>query len=78
MGRVISYQLVSQQQDCLERELAVAKVEEVLERRTEKVDDHCVVVTFGAEPPDEGDTDATCKRLVDLGLILKLRMLGLN
>ena len=79
MGRCgyITYQLISKQQNCLEREFAVAKVEEVLKGRTEKVDDHCVVVTFGTEPPNKRDTNATSERLVNLGLVLKLRMLGL-
>jgi len=78
MGGLITYQLICKQQHCLEREFTVAKVEEVLKGRTEKVDDHCVVVTFGTEPPNKGDADATSERLIDLGLVLKLRMLGLD
>ena len=78
MGGFITYQLISKQQNRLEREFAVAEVEEVLEGRTKEVDDHCIVVTFGTEPPDEGDADATGKRLVDLRLVLELRMLGLD
>ena len=62
----ITYQLISKQENCLEREFAVAKVEQVLKGRAQKVDDHCVVVTFGTEPPDKRDADATGKRLVDL------------
>jgi len=78
MDGSITYQLISEQQDRLEREFAVAEVEEVLERRTQKVDDHCIVVAFGTEPPDEGNANATSKGLVDLGFVLKLRMLGLD
>lgn len=78
MGGSITYQLISEQQNCLEREFAVAKVEEVLKGRAKEVDDHRVVVAFGAEPPDKGDTDTTGKGLVDLGFVLKLRMLGLD
>ena len=77
-GWIVTYQLISEQEDRLEREFAVAKVEEVLKGWTKQIDDHCVVVTFGAEPPNEGDANATSEGLVDLGLILKLRMLGLH
>jgi len=78
IGGSTTYQLISEQQDCLEREFAVAEVEEVLEGRTQKVDDHCIVVTFGTEPPDKGNANAASKGLVDLRLVLKLRMLGLD
>ena len=70
--------MISKQQNRLEREFAIAEVEEVLKGRTKEVDDHRVVVTFGAEPPDKGDTDTASKRLVDLRLVLELRMLGLD
>ena len=73
-----AYQLISEQQNCLEREFAVAEVEEVLEGRSQEVDDHCIIVAFGTEPPDEGDANATSKRLVDFRFVLKLRMLGLD
>lgn len=75
---MITYQLVSKQEDRLERKFAVAKVEEIFERRTEKVDDHCIVVTLGTEPPDERDADATGKGLVDLGFVLELWVFGLD
>jgi len=77
-GTLITYQLISEQQNRLEGEFAVAEVEQVLKGRTQEVDDHRVVVTFGAEPPDEGDADTASERLVDLRLVLKLRMLGLD
>ena len=77
-GQIVTYQLISEQQDCLEREFAVAKIEEVLKGRAKQIDDHCIVVTFGAEPPDKRDTNATSEGLVDLGLVLELRMLGLD
>ena len=70
--------MISKQKNRLEREFTVAKVEEVLEGGAEEVDDHRVVVAFGTEPPNKGDTDATSKGLVDLGLILELRMFGLD
>ena len=71
-------ELVGEQEDGLEGEFAVAEVEEILEGGTEEVEDHGVVVTLGAEPPDEGNTDAASERLVDAGLILELRVLGLD
>ena len=70
--------MVSKEKDGLETEFAVAKVEEVLKRRTEEVEDHGIVVAFCPEPPDEGNTDTSGKGLVDLGLVLELGMLGLD
>jgi hypothetical protein len=71
-------ELVGEQEDGLEGEFAVAEVEEILERGAEKVEDHGVVVTLGAEPSDERNADAASERLVDTGLILELRVLGLD
>ena len=71
-------ELVGEQEDGLEREFAVAEVEEILEGRAEEVEDHGVVVTLGAEPSDERNADAASERLVDAGLILELRVLGLD
>lgn len=73
-----TYHLVGEKQDSLEGELSVAKVEEVLERGTEKVDDHGIVVALLTVPSDEGNTDTTGEGLVDLGLVLKLRVLSLD
>lgn len=72
------YQLVGQEQDSLESEFAIAEVEEVLEGRSEEIDDHRIVVTFGTEPTDERNTNAACEGLVDLGFVFQLGMLGLN
>ena len=74
----IAYQLISEEQDSLEAELAVAEVEKILERGTEEIDDHGVVVALGAEPTDEGHTNAASEGLVDLGLVLELGMLGFD
>lgn len=71
-------QLVGQQEDGLEGEFAVAEVEEILEGRSEEVEDHGVVVTLGAEPSNKGNADAASEGLVDTGLILELRVLGLD
>jgi hypothetical protein len=71
-------ELVGEQEDGLEGEFAVAEVEEILEGGAEEVEDHGVVVTLGAEPSDERNADAASERLVDAGLILELRVLGLD
>jgi hypothetical protein len=71
-------ELIGEQEDGLQRELAVAEVEEIFQRGTEQIEDHGVVVALGAEPAHEGDTDTASKGLVDTGLILKLRVLSLD
>lgn len=73
-----TYQLISKQEDGLETELAVAEVEEVLERGAEEIDDHGVVVAFGPKPADEGDANTTSEGLVDLRFVLELGMFGLD
>ena len=77
-GMKNTYELISQQEDGLEGEFAVAEVEEVLEGRSEQVENHGVVVALGAEPSDEGNADTAGKRLVDTSLIFELRVLGLD
>jgi hypothetical protein len=72
------YQLVSQEQDSLETEFAVAKVEEVLEGGPEQIKDHGIVVAFGTVPANKRHTDTASEGLVDLGLVLELGMLSLD
>ena len=50
----------------------VEKVEKVFKRGAKKIQDHCVVIAFGAKLSDEGDTDTACEGLVDLEPILEL------
>jgi hypothetical protein len=71
-------ELIGEEQDGLQGELAVAEVEEVLEGRAEQVQDHGVVVALGSEPADKGDADTASERLVDAGLIFELGVLGLD
>ena len=71
-------ELVGQQKDGLEGELAVAEVEEILQTGTEQVDDHGIVVTLGTEPTHKGDTDTTGERLVHTGFIFQLGVFGLD
>ena len=73
-----THQLICKQQNRLETEFPVAEVEEVLEGWSEEIDDHGVVVAFGAEPANERYTDATGESLVDFGFILELGVLGLD
>ena len=73
-----THQLIGQQQHSLQTELAVAEVEKVLEGGAKKIDDHRIIVTFSSEPSNERDTDATSKRLVHLGFVLELGVLGLD
>ncbi len=71
-------ELVSQEEDRLERELAVAEVEEIFKTGTEQVQNHGIIITFGTEPADEGNSNTSGEGLVDAGLILKLGVLGLD
>lgn len=71
-------ELISQEENGLQGEFSVTEVEEILQTGTEEVENHGVVVTFCAEPANKRNTDTTSKRLVDTGLILQLRVLGLN
>jgi hypothetical protein len=71
-------QLVGEQKNRLERELAVAEVEQVLQAGSEEVENHGVVVALGTEPADKGDADAASERLVNASLILELRVLRLD
>lgn len=71
-------ELVGEQQDSLQGELAVAEVEEILKGGAEKIQDHGIVVALSAEPANEWDSDTASQRLVDASLILQLWVLGLD
>jgi len=71
-------ELIGQEKDGLERELAVAEVEKVLQARAQEIKNHRIVVALGAEPADEGNTDTASEGLVDTGFIFELRVLGLD
>ena len=57
IDRQHTHQLVSEQKDGLETELASTKVEQVFQRRAQKVEDHAVVVTLDAVPANERNAD---------------------
>ena len=71
-------ELVGEQQDSLQRELAVAEVKEILEGWAEEIQDHGIVVALSSEPTNEWDSDTSSQGLVDAGLILQLWVLGLD
>jgi hypothetical protein len=75
---IVTHELISQQQYRLQAESSVAKVEQVLQRGSQQIQDHGVVVAFGTVPPDERNTNTARKALVHLGLVLQLRVLGLD
>jgi hypothetical protein len=45
---------------------------------SQQVQNHGIVIALSPVPPHKRDTDATGEALVHLGLILKLRVLGLD
>lgn len=71
-------ELISKQENRLESEATIAEVEEILETGAKEVQDHGIIVAFGAEPADEGNADTTGQRLVNASFILKLRVLSLD
>jgi len=73
-GLHASDHLVRQHQDGLERELLLAKAEDVLERGTQHVHDHLVVVPLRTLLLDLGDTRLFLDVFVDLLLLVQLRI----
>jgi hypothetical protein len=59
-------QLIGQKKHSLQAELAVAEVEEILERRTQQVEDHGVVIALGTIPPHERNANTASKSFVNL------------
>ena len=73
-----TYKLISEEEDGLEAKLAMTEVEQVLKRGAQEINDHRIVVALGAEPSHEGNADAAGEGFVDAGLVLELRVLGLD
>ena len=71
-------ELIGKEKDSLQRELAVAKVEEIFQTGPKQVQDHGIVVTFGSKPANEGNPNTSSQRFVDASLIFELGMLGLD
>ena len=85
MSRTSAYHLVGKHEHRFERELALAVVEEVLERGAEEVNHHYVVISLDAEPVDVGDADwqvirdgltSSLQYAVEFGLVEQLGVLG--
>ena len=51
--------MIGKHQHSLQREMAIAKVEEVLERRTKQIDYHHIVVAFDSKPQNLWQPDTT-------------------
>jgi hypothetical protein len=71
-------ELIGKEEDSLQRELAVAKVEEIFQTGPKQVQNHGIVVTFGSKPANEGNPNPSGQRFVDASLIFQLGMLGLD
>lgn len=71
-------ELIGEQEDGLERELAIAEIEQILQAGAEEVQNHGIVIALGTEPTNEGYADTASKGLVDAGLVFELRVLGLD
>jgi hypothetical protein len=70
-------ELVGEQEDRLEGEFAVAKVEEIFQAGSEEVKNHGIVVALGAEPTDKWNANSSGEGLVHAGFIFQLRVFGL-
>jgi hypothetical protein len=71
-------ELIGKQKNRLQGKLAVAEVEQVLQTGAEEIQDHGIVITFGAKPADKWDSNTSSQGLVDTGFILQLGVLGLD
>jgi hypothetical protein len=54
-------ELIGKEQNSFQGEFSVAEVEQILQTRSEQIQDHCIVVTLGPEPADKWDADTTSK-----------------
>lgn len=52
-------ELIRQQEHGFQGEFAVAKVKEILQTRSQQIEDHSIVVTLGSKPADKRDPDAS-------------------
>ena len=56
----------------------MTEIEQILQTGAKKIQDHGVVVAFGAEPPDERNANTAGQGFVDLAFVFQLRMFGLD
>jgi len=52
-------ELIGEEENRLQGKFAVAKVEQVLQAGTKKVENHGIVVTFRTEPANKGDANSS-------------------
>lgn len=71
-------ELIGEKENGLQREFAVAEIEEIFQTGAKEIEHHGVVVTLGAEPTNERDTHTTGQRFVDTSFIFELRVLRLD
>ena len=71
-------ELIGKEEDGLQREFAVAKVEEIFQTGSKQVQNHGIVVTFSSKPANEGNPNSSGQRFIDASLIFELGMLGLD
>jgi len=50
------YHLISQHHSSFNGEFSFAVVEEIFQARTQKIHNHCIVISFNAKPMDRWDT----------------------
>lgn len=63
-----AHQLVCEHEDRLQAKLPVAKVEEVLQARSQEVNDHDVVVPLNTIPPDVRNADCAQRGVEETGV----------
>ena len=68
--------LVSQHEHGLQRKLALAVIEEILEGGAQEVEHHHVVVSLDSEPVDVRNSDPALEYSVELGFVEQLGVLG--
>mmetsp|Transcript_1763 Transcript_1763/g.5240 ORF Transcript_1763/g.5240 Transcript_1763/m.5240 type:complete len:352 (+) Transcript_1763:405-1460(+) len=71
-------QPIRDHEHCLEAEAAAAVVEQILQRRSQQVQNHHVVVALHPVPAHRGDAGATREHAVQLALVHELGVLGLH
>jgi hypothetical protein len=71
-------ELIGEEKNGLQGELAIAEVKEILQTGPEEIQNHGIVVALGTEPANEGDSDSTSQGLVDTSLIFELGVLSLD
>lgn len=71
-------ELVGQEQHCLEGELAIVEVKQILQVEPQQVEHHGIVYTLCSEPANKGDGHAASQRLVDLCFVFEMWILGFD